>query len=153
MGILIKNIEELSNLKNNLKGRLVCTNGCFDILHVGHVRYLQSAKELGDYLLIGVNSDSSVKKLKGTNRPINSQENRAEILNALNCVDYTFIFNEITANNFLKHAKPDIYVKGGDYNLEELPEKPIIEELNCKVIFLNFHKGFSTSKIIEKINN
>ncbi len=151
MGILINNIEELKNLKLKLDGELICTNGCFDILHIGHVRYLQEAKKLGKYLLVGVNSDLSVKNLKGLNRPINNEQNRAELLNALNCIDYTFIFNETTANNFLEFSKPDIYVKGGDYNLNEIPERDILQKLNCKVVFLQFHEGFSTTKIIDML--
>jgi rfaE bifunctional protein nucleotidyltransferase chain/domain len=151
MSILINSTEELTQLKAKLNGSiLVATNGCFDILHVGHVRYLQEAKKLGTHLIVGVNSDESVKELKGSTRPINKAEDRAEILNALACVDFTYIFTEKTANSFLGLAKPDIYVKGGDYNLKELPEKKVIEEIGAKVVLVSFQNGYSTSSIISR---
>lgn len=150
MSQLIHTPEELSKLKEKLNGSLVATNGCFDILHVGHIRYLQKARAQGDYLIVGVNSDESVKKLKGPKRPINKQEDRAEILNALKCVDYTFIFGGQTADEFLHLAKPNIYVKGGDYDLEKLPEKKTLEEINCTVIFVKFESGYSSTAVIER---
>jgi rfaE bifunctional protein nucleotidyltransferase chain/domain len=149
---LIKTAQELSNLKQNLKGSLVATNGCFDLLHVGHVRYLQSAKSLGTHLIIGVNSDASVAALKGPTRPINKAEDRAEVLNALACVDYTFIFNEDTADQFLKLAEPDIYAKGGDYNLAELPERETIKQIGAKVVFVPFQSGYSTTGTVKKLS-
>lgn len=152
MSQLIRTPEELKQLKEKLKGTLVATNGCFDILHVGHVRYLQKAKAQGDYLIIGVNSDESVKKLKGPKRPINKQTDRAEILNALGCIDFTFIFDGQTADEFLRLAKPDIYVKGGDYDLEKLPEKKTLEEINCRVVFVKFESGYSSTNVIERID-
>lgn len=135
------------NLKNKT---IVATNGCFDILHIGHVRYLHQAKALGDVLVIGINSDQSVKELKGLNRPINRAEDRAEILQALSCVDFTYIFEQKTADEFLKIVKPNIYVKGGDYSLEELPEKSTLEKLNIQVTFLPFQDGYSTTSILQK---
>lgn len=150
---LITSSHELTELKSKLKGRLVATNGCFDILHVGHVRYLKEAKKLGDYLIIGVNSDHSVKKLKGPQRPINGEVDRAEVLGALACVDFTFIFNEDTADEFLKLAKPDIYVKGGDYNHLELPEKKTLDEIKAEIIFIKFVEGYSSSAIIKRIHS
>jgi rfaE bifunctional protein nucleotidyltransferase chain/domain len=150
MGEIIKNYQELAKLKEKLNGSIVATNGCFDILHVGHVRYLQEAKSLGDYLVVGLNSDLSVRQIKGPARPVNTEENRAEILNSLNCVDFTFIFGEPTAEDFLRVLRPNIYVKGGDYNIDQLPEKKVIEEINCKVEFLPFHQGHSTTSTLKR---
>ncbi len=153
MGKLLASSNKLFELPRFIAGKtLVATNGCFDILHVGHVRYLQEAKKLGDLLIVGVNSDASVRALnKAPNRPINRAEDRAEVLNALACVDYTFIFEEVTAEKFLRLAKPNIYTKGGDYNLDELPERDVIKELGCKVIFLPFQQGYSTTNILKKV--
>jgi D-glycero-beta-D-manno-heptose 1-phosphate adenylyltransferase len=152
MGSLIKSEAEIRELKSQVSGKkLILTNGCFDILHIGHLRYLQAAKSLGDYLLIGVNSDNSVKALKGESRPLNNQFDRAEILNGLNCVDFTYIFEEKTAKNLIDLVRPAVYVKGGDYQLENLPEYTILNELKIEVIFLSFIDGYSTTSLIQKI--
>jgi D-glycero-beta-D-manno-heptose 1-phosphate adenylyltransferase len=152
MGYLIKSESEITELKTKILGeKLILTNGCFDILHIGHLRYLQAAKSLGDYLLIGVNSDSSVKALKGATRPLNNQFDRAEILNGLNCVDFTYIFPENTAEKLIDLVRPDAYVKGGDYKLENLPEYKILNELKIEVIFLSFINGYSTTSLIQKV--
>jgi len=148
---LITSTLHLAELKNKLKGKLVVTNGCFDILHVGHTRYLKEAKALGDYLLVGINSDSSVKKIKGPHRPINKAEDRAEVLNALACVDFTFIFHEESADEFLKLAKPDIYVKGGDYDRNALPERDTLDQIKAEIIFVQFVNGYSSSAIVNKV--
>ena len=133
--------------------KIVATNGCFDILHIGHLRYLQAAKELGDILIVGINGDHSVQHLKGPNRPINNQEDRAELVAALTCVDHVFIFEETTADQFLQSVKPQIYVKGGDYNLKNLPEKKTLQSLETQVVFLPFQQGYSTTDILQNTVN
>ena len=130
----------------------VATNGCFDILHIGHVRYLQKTKSLADYSVVMLNSDSSVKMLKGDDRPINNQFDRAEILSALSCVDYVVLFNEKSPAGLLEKIKPDIYTKGADYTLETLPERDVILKNGIKVEFIEFVQGRSTTNIINKIS-
>lgn len=149
--ILTKNvlIEVINDLKeNNVK--IAATNGCFDILHVGHVKYLKEAKKCGDVLIVGLNSDASVKMLKGETRPINSQSDRAQVLAALNCVDYVVIFDEISPIELLKSIKPDVYVKGADYTLETLPEAKPLLTLGIDIKFVDLVLGKSTSNIIKK---
>ena len=142
-------IEFLRSKNKDIK--IVATNGCFDILHIGHIRSLQKAKTLGDILVIGINSDSSVKKLKGKNRPINPENERAEILAALSCVDIVTIFNEDTGEKFLEQLKPDIYVKGSEYELDKLPEAYLVKKLGGKTIQIPMIPGASTTNIIEKL--
>ena len=113
------NLEHINLLKNEAK-KIVFTNGCFDLLHVGHIRYLSKAKELGDYLIVGLNSDKSVKNLKGENRPINIFEDRAKLLMALTSVDMVLVFEEQTPKNLIQEILPDILVKGGDYKIEDI---------------------------------
>lgn len=132
--------------------KIVFTNGCFDILHVGHVRYLNAAKNFGDVLIIGLNTDVSVKKLKGNNRPINSEGDRAEVLLALKSVDHVVFFGEKTAENLIAEVKPDIYVKGGDYTLETLPEAKIVQSYGGRVEFIPMVPGRSTTNVINKIS-
>ena len=131
----------------------VATNGCFDILHAGHVQYLQEAKKLGDKLIVGLNSDESVKKLKGTNRPYNTERNRAFVLQALECVDEVVIFDSITCSIFLKNIKPDIYVKGGDYTIDTLPEceKKTISRYCKEVKILKKYDSPSTTDFLRKM--
>ncbi|MBR6126729.1 D-glycero-beta-D-manno-heptose 1-phosphate adenylyltransferase [bacterium] len=129
------------------------TNGCFDILHVGHIRYLEATKKLADYSIVMLNSDFSVKSLKGESRPINGEDDRAEILTALNCVDYVVLFEEKSPANLLEEIKPDIYTKGADYTIETLPERDIVLRNNIKVEFIKFVEGKSTTNIINKINH
>ena len=131
--------------------KIVVTNGCFDILHIGHIRSLQKAKSLGDILLVGLNSDSSVKKLKGNNRPINNEKDRAEILAALSCIDFVSIFNEDTAEKFLEIVKPNIYVKGGEYSVDILPEAKVVKKYGGEIVLVPMIPGLSTTKIIEKL--
>ncbi len=131
----------------------VVTNGCFDILHVGHVRYLQKTKEFADYLIVMLNSDVSVKALKGEGRPINNENDRAEILSALSCVDYVVLFDEKSPAKLLEDIKPDVYTKGADYTLETLPEREIVERNNIRVEFIEFVQGKSTTNVINKINH
>lgn len=131
---------------------LVFTNGCFDILHAGHVRYLAAAKALGDFLMVGLNSDTSVRNLKGASRPINNQEDRAEVLAALAVVDYVVVFDELTAEKIIAEVKPDIYVKGGDYQVKDLPEANIVEALGGRIVLVPEVPGRSSSNIIRKIS-
>jgi len=133
--------------------KIVFTNGCFDILHAGHVRYLESAKACGDYLIIGLNSDASVRTLKGESRPINSEEDRAEVIGALRAVDDVVIFGDETAENLIAKVRPDVYVKGGDYTLETLPEAKIVLSYGGKVEFIPLVTGRSSSNIINKIKS
>ena len=129
---------------------VVATNGCFDILHVGHVRYLQKTKSFADYSIVLLNSDKSVKSIKGPSRPINNESDRAEILCALSCVDYVVMFDEDSPKNLLDEIKPDVYTKGADYTMETLPEADIMRKNNTKVEFIEFVQGKSTTNIIEK---
>ncbi|MNJ99833.1 Bifunctional protein HldE [compost metagenome] len=130
--------------------KIVFTNGVFDLLHVGHVRYLQEARALGDLLVIGVNADASVKRLKGPTRPIQIENDRAEILAALACVDFTVIFTEDTPANLIEKVKPDILVKGGDWKVEQIVGAPFVMSYGGKVMSLQFIDGKSTTKLIEK---
>ena len=134
--------------------RLVVTNGCFDILHLGHVSYLEAARNLGDALLVGVNGDEPVRQLKGANRPVNSESDRAAVLAALESVAGICIFEEKTATRFLSLAQPDIYVKGGDYTLETLnqEERSAVEQGGGKIIILPFVPGKSTTALLQKIS-
>ena len=131
---------------------VVVTNGCFDILHVGHVRYLQKTKSFGDYSIVLLNSDKSVKSIKGPERPINNEQDRAEVLCALSCVDYVVLFDEDSPAGLLDEMKPDVYTKGADYTMETLPEADIMRKNNIKVEFITFVEGKSTTETINKIN-
>jgi D-glycero-beta-D-manno-heptose 1-phosphate adenylyltransferase len=133
---------------------LVVTNGCFDLLHLGHVTYLEAARNLGGALLVGVNGGGAARRLKGAGRPVNSETDRAAVLAALQSVDGVCIFHETTAVNFLKHVQPDIYVKGGDYTLETLnqDERRAVEKTGGKIVILPFVPGKSTTALLEKIS-
>jgi rfaE bifunctional protein nucleotidyltransferase chain/domain len=133
--------------------RLVFTNGCFDLLHVGHVRYLQAARALGDALAVAVNADESVRVLKGAGRPLNPADERAEVLAALECVDYVTIFAEARATRLLGAVRPHIYAKGGDYRLETLhaEERAALEQAGAEIRFLPMTPGRSTSRLIEAV--
>jgi D-glycero-beta-D-manno-heptose 1-phosphate adenylyltransferase len=135
--------------KNNKK--IVFTNGCFDILHAGHITYLSKAKSLGSVLVIGLNSDSSVKKIKGKSRPIVSQKNRALLLAGLEAVDFVVIFNELTPARLIKAIKPDVLVKGGDWKKEKIVGAKFVESYGGKVKSLKYIKGLSTRGLIKKI--
>ena len=126
------------------------TNGCFDILHVGHVRYLEKTKSLADYSIVMLNSDSSVKQIKGPERPINCEQDRAEILSALICVDYVVLFEEKSPAKLLEDIKPDIYTKGADYTLETLPERDVVIRNDIKVECIEYVQGKSTTNVINK---
>lgn len=131
--------------------KVVFTNGCFDILHAGHVRYLNKARSFGDCLVLGLNTDSSVSRIKGPSRPINSQLDRAEVVGALKSVDYVVFFDEPTAEELVRQVRPDVYVKGGDYTIETLPEGQIVLGYGGKVELVQLVEGRSTTSVIAKI--
>ena len=132
--------------------RIVFTNGCFDILHAGHVRYLTQARSLGDCLVLGLNTDASVRRLKGETRPVNRELDRAEVVGALAAVDYVVLFDEPTAEALVEKVRPAVYAKGGDYTRETLPEAKIVERYGGEVHFVGLVPDRSTTKIIERIN-
>lgn len=146
-----KYLKEVISEEKQKNKKIVSTNGCFDILHVGHVRYLQESKKQGDILVVCLNSDASVKRLKGDSRPLNSETDRAEVLAALECVDYVVIFEEDTPCNLIEIIKPDIHTKGGDYNPYNLPETKVIRKNGGELVFINFVEGKSTTATIEKM--
>lgn len=140
-------LNELVVLRQN-GAKVVFSNGCFDILHLGHVRYLSAAKALGDFLVVGVNSDASVRKLKGAGRPVNSEDARAEVLAALGVVDAVVVFGEDTPVEILGRVKPDVHVKGGDYVAEDLPEFGVVTQNGGRVEILGFVEGYSTTGVL-----
>ena len=144
---------ELAVVRNTLATqgkKLVFTNGCFDLLHVGHVRYLQAARTLGDALVVAVNGDASVRALKGPTRPVNPEADRAEVLAALGCVDYVVVFPEVRVTNLLRTVRPQIYAKGGDYTPETLnpEERAAIDEAGSEIRILPLVPGRSTTNIL-----
>ncbi len=148
--------ENIADFVRNLQksGKtVVATNGCFDILHVGHVRYLQQTKSYADYSIVLLNSDKSVRSIKGPQRPINNENDRAEILCAISCVDYVVMFDEDSPRDLLDEIKPDVYTKGADYTMETLPEADIMKRNNTRVEFITFVKGKSTTNTINKMKN
>jgi len=155
MGIeKIKKKEEISHIAEKLKAEnkvIVFTNGCFDILHSGHIKYLYDAKKLGDILIVGLNSDSSIKRIKGEKRPIINQEERAYIISALEMIDFIVIFDDDTPYELIKRIKPNILVKGGDWDIEKIVGKDIVESYGGKVLNIPFVEGKSTSNIIQRI--
>ena len=152
----IIDMNELARRARELRAsgkKLVATNGCFDLLHVGHVRYLQAARGLGDVLAVGLNGDRSVCELKGTGRPINNEGDRAEVLAALESVDFVAIFPEMRAVQFILAAQPAIYAKGGDYTSETLnaEERAALQEVGAEIRIIPFEKGYSTSLLLEQL--
>ena len=155
------NLIEKENLVSTIEAlrkqgkTIVTTNGCFDLLHVGHVRYLQKTKTFADVCIVMLNSDASVKRLKGETRPLNNERDRAEILCALSCVDYVVIFDEKSPCGLLDRIKPDFHTKGADYTLDTLPkeEKDVILKNHINVKFIEFVQGKSTTSTIEKMKN
>jgi len=150
----VVSLEEAITLRGQAKSesrRVVFTNGCFDLLHVGHVRYLQEAARQGDLLFVGLNDDRSTRQVKGPGRPFVSQEDRAEILAALRCVDYVVLFSEKTAERLISVLRPDVYVKGGNYQLEDLPEAQVVEAYGGEVHLTSLTPDRSTSKLISAI--
>lgn len=146
--------DEITAVIEQLKAAgktIVFTNGCFDILHAGHVRYLAAARQLGDCLIVGLNSDCSVRELKGPTRPVNHQEDRAEVIAAMAAVDYVVIFDEKTAETTVAAIKPDIYAKGGDYTVDKLPEAAIVAQYGGKTVLIPEVPGRSSTNIIRRI--
>ena len=148
-------LEELKKLRKDFDGKLVWTNGCFDILHEGHKDYLKKASELGDYLVVGLNSDDSVRRLKGRGRPINKVLDRCDGLYSLDYIDYVFIFDELSPLNCLRELKPDIYVKGGDYNLNSInqEERRLVEGYGGRIVIIPKVHDVSTSGIVEGLED
>ncbi len=132
---------------------MVFTNGCFDLLHPGHVSYLWAARSLGDALVVGLNSDASVRRLKGQPRPVVPEKDRAAVLEALESVDAVIIFGEDTPIRLMRELEPAVYVKGGDYRIEDLPEAEVAREFGAEVRIIPFEPGYSTSALIEKIKS
>ncbi len=158
MNAKLLGVDQLAQVSQRLRAegkRLVVTNGCFDLLHVGHVRYLQTARRLGDALAVGVNGDGSVRALKGAARPLNNEHDRAEVLAALACIDYVTIFPEVRATHFLERVQPPIYVKGGDYKPETLDpeEHAALEEAGAEIRIIPFEPGYSTANLIVRIQS
>lgn len=156
MNSKILTLDQLAAESGRLRSesqRVVATNGCFDILHVGHVRYLTAARKLGDVLVVGLNGDDSVRQLKGEGRPVNRERDRAEVLAALESVDYVTIFPENRATNFLRAAAPAVYAKGGDYTADTLDpgERAVLDEFGSRIEIIPFEKGYSTSELLTRI--
>lgn len=154
MSAKILSHEEVLNERQRLGAAgktLVFTNGVFDILHVGHVRYLEQARALGDALVVAINSDASVRQLKGDGRPLMNQAERAEILAALRAVDYVTIFDELSPRSLIAELLPDVLVKGGDYSLDQIHGREEVEVAGGRVVSLPFVEGVSTSAIIERL--
>jgi len=153
----IVQLERLGQRASDLRAagkKLVATNGCFDLLHVGHIRYLNAARALGDALIVGINGDQSVRELKGAGRPVNSERDRAEIVAALECVDLVAIFPDVRATRFLELAAPDVYVKGGDYNQDTLnaEERRVLQKIGAKIDIVPFEHGYSTSVLLARLS-
>jgi len=154
MSSKIQNINELFQTIQVLKKMhqtIILTNGCFDLLHIGHVRLLTQAKKIGDILLVAVNSDQSIRQLKGAIRPIIPENERLEMIASLQAVDYVFLFNDLTPVNIIEQIKPDIFIKGSGYSIENLPEYSSVKKYGGKVVTFASLAPFSTSQIIEKI--
>ena len=134
-------------------GRVVFTNGCFDLLHPGHVSYLRAARSLGDALVVGLNSDASVRKLKGPSRPVVPEKDRAVVLEALESVDAVVVFGEDTPVRLMRELEPAVYVKGGDYRIKDLPEAEVAKEFGAEIRIIPFEPGYSTSVLIERIKS
>ena len=147
------NLTTCIEVYKNQHKKIVFTNGCFDLLHIGHVTYLEEAKKQGDILIVGINTDESVKKLKGSTRPIQNENDRAQILAALKSVDHTILFSEETPLNLIKMIKPDVLVKGGDWKIDQIVGSDFVISNGGIVKSLNFVNGKSTTSIIEKSKN
>lgn len=149
-------LNDFLNIRNDLKSsgkKLVFTNGCFDIIHKGHITYLKQAKKLGDFLVIGLNSDKSVKKLKGESRPVNKEEDREYVLENLKPVDAVVIFEDETPYNLIDAIKPDILVKGGDWSFDKIVGSDIVIANGGKVLSLGYVANYSTTSIIDKLKS
>jgi len=152
----IISLDELAERVRELRAngnKIVATNGCFDLLHAGHIRYLKAARALGDVLIVGLNGDQSVRELKGQGRPINGENDRAEVLAGLESVDLVTIFPETRATRFIELAAPDVYVKGGDYSTATLDaeERAALAAIGAKIDIVPFEEGYSTSAVLKKL--
>lgn len=154
MGLVItrEELKQVVRAQKEQNKTIVTTNGCFDILHVGHVRYLKEARRLGDLLIVGVNTDASVKRLKGSSRPLNNEDDRAEVLASLECVDYVLLFPEDTPVEFIKVVQPNFHAKGGDYDVSKLAETPVVESFGGQMKIIDLVPGRSTTGLIAKID-
>jgi rfaE bifunctional protein nucleotidyltransferase chain/domain len=153
----IISLERLPQRVKDLRAagkKIVATNGCFDLLHVGHVRYLEAARALGDILIVGINGDEAVRTLKGKGRPVNNASDRAEVVAALQCVELVVIFSEVRATRFLELAAPDVYVKGGDYKPETLnaEERDALSKIGAKIDIVPLEKGYSTTQLLARLD-
>lgn len=144
--------EQVSELRRGQGAKIVLANGCFDLFHVGHIRYLAGAKELGDYLIVGINSDCQVKQLKGENRPFMPENERAEIISALRFVDFVTIFDEPTVEQLIRTIRPDFHAKGTDYTPESVPEREIVRECGGQTAIVGDPKDHSSTELIEKVS-
>jgi rfaE bifunctional protein nucleotidyltransferase chain/domain len=154
----LKTADELAAIREQMQARgqrLVLTNGCFDLLHVGHVRYLQQARALGDALVVAVNGDESVRALKGPTRPINSETDRAEVLAGLGCVDFVTIFPAVRVTDVITRIRPQVYAKGGDYTVDSLDasEREALQAAGSEIQILSLVPGKSTTSIVQKLNS
>ena len=154
----LKPPQELAQIRDAMDAtgqRIVFTNGCFDLLHVGHVRYLQAARELGDALVVAVNGDASVRSLKGEGRPINTASDRVEVLAALECVNFVTVFPEVRVTSILRLIRPHVYAKGGDYTVDRLDpgERSVLEKIGAEIEILPLIPGRSTTKMIQSWQN
>ena len=152
----IISLEQLPQRVKDLRAagkRIVATNGCFDLLHVGHLRYLKAARALGDVLIVGINGDESVRALKGEGRPVNNANDRAEVVAALQYVDLVVVFTEVRATKFLELAAPDVYVKGGDYKPDTLnpEERDALSKIGAKIDIVPLEQGYSTSRLLGQL--
>jgi rfaE bifunctional protein nucleotidyltransferase chain/domain len=150
----LKDLADLKSERDRLKSsgkKVVFTNGCFDLLHPGHTRYLRAAKAMGHFLIVGINSDRSVRAIKGARRPIQEQETRAELLSALECVDAVILFDEETPYNLIRELAPDVLVKGGDWQEDEIVGADLVKQAGGTVKRIRYVDGFSTSRLIKKI--
>jgi rfaE bifunctional protein nucleotidyltransferase chain/domain len=151
--VSVERLAEISREMGETGKRLVFTNGCFDLLHVGHVRYLAAARELGDALVVAVNGDASVRALKGEDRPLNNENDRAAVVAALESVDYVVVFQDVRATQLLSEVCPAIYVKGGDYTPDTLDadERSALQKCGTEIRIVPFHAGYSTSRLIDQM--
>ena len=149
----LKDLRQLRAQYRREGKTVVFTNGCFDILHAGHVRYLNEAKQQGDILIVGLNGDESVRCLKGAGRPVNPAPDRAEVLSGLRAVDHVVEFGEATAEELVRQLQPDVYVKGGDYSLENLPESAIVSEYGGRTVLVSLVPGRSTTEVIRRLQD
>jgi rfaE bifunctional protein nucleotidyltransferase chain/domain len=152
----VKPLKQLKKITARLKRKgkkIVFTNGCFDIIHYGHIKYLEKCKRLGDFLVIGLNSDSSVKKIKGKNRPVTGEKERAAVLSALEFVDFVTLFRDITPEKLIKAITPDVLAKGGDWRVKDIAGGEHVKKAGGRVVSIPFVKGYSTTRIIERTRN